>query len=95
MNELEPNESVLTGQWVMEGNRVVADETCQRIEWLVTSRLERLEKDGSGWETLYRNPRDGRLWEHTYPQGAMHGGGPPELHVISSDVAAGKYGIAT
>jgi hypothetical protein len=94
MNDLQPNESILTGQWVMEGDRVVADETCRRIEWLIELRLDRLANDSSGWETLYRDPRDGRLWEHTYPQSHMHGGGPPQIHIISSDVAASKYGVA-
>ena len=91
---MQPNETVLTGQWLLDGERVVADETCERIEWLIDCRLEQLAKHSSGWETLYRDPRDGRLWEHTYPQGEMNGGGPPQLQVISSDAAAFKYGIA-
>ena len=45
----------------------------------------------AGWETLYRDPRDGRLWELTYPQSEMHGGGPRRLHVLSRDEAAAKY----
>lgn len=94
MTDLQPNESVLSGNWVMEGTTVVADETCLRIEWLVKSRLEKLAKDPSGWETLYQDPRDGRLWEHTYPQGHMHGGGPPQLNLLSPDIAASKYGVA-
>lgn len=77
----------------MVGTRSVADDACVRIDWLVKSRLERLAKDASGWETLYRDPQDGRFWEHTYPQGHMHGGGPPQLKVVSSDVAISKYGV--
>jgi len=64
----------------------------RRIHYLVTYRLERLGIDASGWETLYRDPQDGRLWEHTYPHGSMHGGVPPALHVISPQAAAAKYG---
>jgi hypothetical protein len=67
----------------------------RRIHYLVTHRLVRLGTDASGWETLYRDPQDGRLWEHTYPQSGMHGGGPPALHVISPQAAAAKYGVFT
>ena len=93
--ELQPNETVLTGDWLTEGGRIVADDVCGRIEWLVESRLERLAADASGWDTLYRDPRDGRLWERTYPRSEMHGGGPPQLRVISPDAAAAKYRIGS
>jgi hypothetical protein len=95
MKDLQSNETVVAGQWVAEGERVVANEACKRIEWLVTSRLERVPTQySSGWETLFRDPRDGRLWERTYPHGEWHGGGPPQLQVISSEAAASKYGAA-
>ena len=93
--ELGPQETELTGNWLVEGGSVVADDVCRRIEWLLQSRLERLAADSSGWETLYRDPRDGRLWEHTYPQGEMHGGGPPQLRVVSPEVASVKYRIGS
>ena len=93
--ELQSDEIVLTGNWLVEGGRVVADEVCRRIEWLVESQLERLGTDSSGWDTLYRDPRDGRLWEHTYPQSHMHGGGPPELKVVTAESAVAKYRVGS
>jgi len=66
--ELQPDEIVLTGNWIVEGGSVIADDVCRRIETLVDSQLERLGTDSSGWDTLYRDPRDGRLWKHIYPQ---------------------------
>jgi Immunity protein 27 len=51
-------------------DRVRSDSTCQRIEWLTSSYLEKIAS--SNWETLFRDPDDGRYWEHTYPQGEMH-----------------------
>ena len=93
--DLRPNETMLTGGWLAEGGRVVADDICRRIEWLIESRLERLAADASGWDTLYRDPRDGRLWERTYPQGEMHGGGPPQLSVVSPEDAATKYRVSS
>jgi hypothetical protein len=92
MTELAQEEVDLRGDWIVQKDRpVVADATEQRIEWLTTQKLERIANDSSGWETLYRDPRDGRLWELTYPQSEMHGGGPHHLHVLSRDEAAAKY----
>jgi hypothetical protein len=95
MVELEPDEVDLRGDWLVQDDRsVVGDATEKRIEWLITHKLERIANDWSGWETLYRDPRDGRLWELTYPQGEMQGGGPRRLHVLSPDEAAAKYSHA-
>lgn len=88
------NETRLTGKWITSGGRVVEDETCKRIADLVNRYLVKLGDDPSGWETLYRDPADGRLWELTYPQSEMHGGGPPELRCLSVEEATQKYGQA-
>lgn len=92
MAELGPGEVDLRGDWLVRQDRsVVGDANEQRIEWLTTQKLEGIANDSSGWGTLYRDPRDGRLWELTYPQGEMQGGGPRRLHVLSRDEAAAKY----
>jgi hypothetical protein len=65
-----------------------------RIHELVRSHLSKLGCDASGWETLYVDPVDGRLWELTYPQSGLHGGGPPELRCLTRDEARRKYGDA-
>jgi len=92
MTELAANERDLHGDWLVQKDRsLIADTTEQRIEWLTKQKLQRIAGDSSGWETLYRDPRDGRLWELTYPQSEMHGGGPRRLHVLSRDEAAAKY----
>jgi hypothetical protein len=44
-----------------------------------------------GWDVLYRDPRDGRFWELTYPHGDVQGGGPPRLHLLSVEELRGKY----
>ena len=72
--ELQPDETDLVGQWVNTGGRIQGDSDCLRIEWLISERLNRVVADGSGWDVLYRDPRDGRLWELTYPNSEMHGG---------------------
>ncbi len=92
MTDLGPDEVDLRGNWLVQTDRsVVADVNEKRIEWLTKHRLQRLGRDLSGWETLYRDPLDGRLWELTYPQSELHGGGPRRLHVLSRDEATTKY----
>lgn len=93
--DLAPDERELRGHWpVQEDRSVTADAVEQGTEWLTKQKLERIAKRSSGWETLYRDPTDGRLWELTYPQSKMHGGGPRRLHVASRDEAAAKYSNA-
>ncbi len=91
--DLQPDEISLAGAWVASGNKVIGDETTLRIEWLIEHRLDRLACDKSGWDTLFRDRQDGRLWERTYPHGEWHGGGPPKLSVITPDAAKSKYKI--
>ncbi|MBM2854655.1 MAG: hypothetical protein HW417_1583 [Steroidobacteraceae bacterium] len=95
MNEqarLATSETHLLGAWLEKRDRIVADPTCKRIEWLIASHLVQLGADSSGWGELYRDPDDGRLWELTWPQSEMHGGGPPRLTCVSVDAARAKYG---
>jgi hypothetical protein len=90
---LKPSETVLTGRWILQGDRPVEDEICKRIFALTKSYLVEVARDASGWSALYRDPADGRYWELTYPQSELHGGGPPELTVLSNEEVGRKYGV--
>jgi hypothetical protein len=87
----KPNETQLDCEWKLVDGNVVRNSTCQRIELLVSEYL--LKVAGGGWETLYRDPEDGRYWELTYPQGEMHGGGPPRLKYLPIAEAKAKYPV--
>lgn len=67
-------------------------EDAARIDDLEKSELELVGSTDGGWARLYREKKDGRLWEHTYPHSEMHGGGPPRLAVISEEDAKRRYG---
>jgi hypothetical protein len=69
------------------------DDSLKRIRSLVDGYLQRLAVTSDGWETLYRDPADGRYWEKTYPHGEMHGGGHASLRVLAVAAAREKYGI--
>ena len=58
---------VLTGQWIVRDGKSVADETCQEIDRLITSYLKAIGHHEGGWYTLFRDVRDGQLWELSYP----------------------------
>jgi hypothetical protein len=87
-------ETVLTGRWLVQDGQARPDAICERIEWLISHHLRKVaDRTQSGaWETLNRDPNDGRYWERTYPQGEMQGGGPPQLRCLTSDEAKRKYG---
>lgn len=89
---LQPGETRLDGQWEIRSGRPVKDSTCERIEALIQN-LERVGVDESGWDTLYRDPLDGRYWELTYLHSEMHGGGPPSLLQVPNELLASKYRI--
>ncbi len=93
--KIAPSETLLTGQWLKSEGRIIADETCERIDELIRSHLTELGLDSGGWDALYRDPDDGRLWERTYPQSELHGGGPPQLRCLFPDQARRKYGSIT
>ena len=69
------------------------DEVETRIQWLVAHVLEPVGSASDGWDWLFRDPRDGRFWEQTYPLGSLHGPGPRRLAVIAPDAARAKYGV--
>jgi len=90
---LKPEEKELIGNWVVQSGRVVGDDVEQRIGELVDQYLEKVAVSpaSGGWDTLYRDPQDGRYWELTYPRSEMHGGGPRQLTVLSLEAAEEKY----
>ncbi len=91
---LRSDEIVLEGLWLLSEGKVVSDDVSERIGFLVTRSLVKVVADRSGWETLYRDPRDNRLWGLTYPESPQHGGGPPKLVLLPPEVAESKYGVA-
>ena len=84
-------EKELIGHWEFRDGKMYKDENTKRVEWLIENYLKKVGSDASGWNILYIDPGDNRLWELTYPQGQMQGGGPPSLTNISEEEAKKKY----
>ena len=92
--KIRPHETEIRGSWTRSGREVVADDACRRIDQLASSHLEEVGHDATGWDTLYRDPTDGRYWELIYPQSNQHGGGPPLLRQVGPDELRSKYGVS-
>ena len=91
--DLGPEERQLVGGWVERGGQRILDEVDRRIFRLVTRRLVQRGIAHAGWEQLYQDPRDGRYWELTFPEGSLHGGGPRLLTCVGEEAARAKYGL--
>jgi hypothetical protein len=90
--ELRPDEYLVEGSWTEERVGSVHDAADRRILWLVSRRLALVATAEGGWRQLFRDPRDGRLWELTFPHGSLHGGGPRRLECVSTPRARERYG---
>jgi hypothetical protein len=90
---IEPHETLIRGEFQIVKGRMVADPSVLRIRALIDTELEKIGSASGGWEALYRDRRDGRFWEHFYPNSEMQGGGPESLRSIDSAEAAHKYGV--
>lgn len=91
MMKILPNERKIVGHWIIEDGKLVADVNAKRIDALVTGTLKELGRSADGWSILYLDEGDGRYWELSYAESELHGGGPPLLEVLSSDIANEKY----
>ncbi len=89
---LGSEETRLVGRWERSGDHFVEDAVALRIRALVREQLVFRARSADGWDALYEDPADGRLWELIYPAAEMHGGGPPELRHLSAAEAKTKYG---
>lgn len=93
MMKLKPNETIVTGNWIEQDGKVIGDENENRIQWLIDNHLQQVAFSpvSGAWETLFKDPDDGRYWERTYPHSGMHGGGPLQLIYLTPEQAEEKY----
>lgn len=89
---IHPTETSIRGTWRNVEGRVAASDECARIESLVRDHLRERVSSQDGWSTLYVDPTDGRLWEHTYPESHCHGGGPPAITTLAPTEAHVRFG---
>lgn len=91
MKKISSEEFELKGKWILENGKIVEDETCNRINYLIANYLIKIAGSSSGWETLYQDPLDKRYWELKYLESELNGGGPPTLINLNSEAARVKF----
>jgi hypothetical protein len=91
MKKIDSKENEIRGSWIIVGSSIEADQNCKRIEFLKENYLVQMSVSIDGWETLYKDPTDNRLWELSYPESELNGGGSPLLRIISIEDASKKF----
>lgn len=67
---------------VLENGRIVARGDAVTINEMLANELQKVGVDEGGWTTIYRHRDTGELWELSYPNSEMHGGGPRRLRLM-------------
>lgn len=89
---LRPQETVLLGSWIKsESGKLQKDETFKRITWLLLNQLQQVKRLNSDF-TLYKDPRDGRYWEKTFPENESSQDFTLPLKWMTKEQAKEKYG---
>jgi hypothetical protein len=73
--------------WSREDGKMVRRGDSATINDWLAHKLVKVRTDPTGWVTLYRHRDTGLLWELSYPQGEMYGGGPRRLRCLGNGPA--------
>ena len=78
-----PSPTDLNDIWSFENGRMVECGDGAIITGMLEHELESLRTEDGGWATIYRHRDTGDLWELSYPQAEVHGGGPRRLRLLN------------
>ncbi len=68
----------IIGKWILNNGKIIADSNCKIIESMIQQELTKIESSDEGWKVKYRGNHN-TIWELTYPESHLNGGGPPKL----------------
>jgi hypothetical protein len=75
------NNKEIIGKWIFKNGEVITDSNCKVIESMIKNDLTKLETSDDGWTIRYKG-NDGEIWELSYPESELQGGGPPRLLLV-------------
>jgi len=81
-NRAMPSSTELNDIFAIEGGNVVIRGDAGIIDDMLQNKLEKVRSDERGWTTVCRHRDTNELWELSYPQSDLHGGGPRRLRMI-------------
>lgn len=93
MIKLGKEETLLKGTLINHLNLIKYDDVSNRVFSLVENYLTEVRVDSSGWNRLFKDPRDGRYWELFYSNGELQGGGAPTLKYLLKEEVIIKYNL--
>jgi len=65
-----------------ENGKVTACGDAAAIDEMLATKLEEVRTEKSGWTIVFRHRDTNQLWELSYPQSELQGGGPRRLRRI-------------
>jgi hypothetical protein len=78
---MAPSED-LRDVWYSEDGKPNARGDAAAIDEMLATKLEEVRTDSAGWVVIFRHRDTNKLWELSYPQSELHGGGPRRLRLI-------------
>jgi len=72
------NTKVIIGHWEFANGKVIADSNCKLINSMIREKFTKIGTSEDGWTIKYKADDD-TIWELSYPQSHLQGGGPPKL----------------
>lgn len=68
--------------WHSEDGKMTARGDAAVIDDMLATKLEEIKVDPVNWIVIFRHRYTSQLWELSYPQSEMHGGGPRRLRLL-------------
>jgi hypothetical protein len=90
--KIQTHETQIATSIVFSNGKPSFDGNAEKIYDLIENYLQFIAVDASGWEKLYRDPEDRRLWRLSYDESDSHGGGAPRLDVVDRSIAIDTFG---
>lgn len=78
---MTPSED-LRDVWYSESGKMAARGDAAVIDDLLATKLEEIKVDPVNWIVIFRHRDTNQLWELSYPQSELHGGGPRRLRLL-------------
>lgn len=84
-----PSETVISAD---VRDRTEARAISSRIFWLTREKFKHVATTDGGWSKLFIDDA-AQYWELSYPKSNQHGGGPPELQRVETNLAKARYAL--
>ena len=78
---MTPSED-LRDVWCFENGKMTVRGDAAAIDGMLAKKLDKIKVDPINWIVIFRHRDTNQLWELSYPQSELHGGGPRRLRLL-------------